>query len=535
MPNVDWKRAISIKGKTSFGTLPSLSLGFFNDTIDYRVSRDVSPTYYYKVANNGQITDYIPTNKLVLDGKNIIDIANTLEDNQFIDLILHNDNFIRFKKEGDRISIYAYYKNGSLFYVILSGLLLEKISTCYLFAFYSDESKCASVFPAFVMGSSPNSFTTRNNDEKDGYFVNNLCTKGSLHDMYNFFIGSLSDSTDPYEENPSDDDGGDGDHDNSSDNIDEPLLPSVSAVDTGFINIFTPNLSQLRSLASYMWSSAFYDNILKLWADPMDVILGLSLLPCAIPTDGQQEVKCGNVSTGILMNHASNQFLILDCGSMKLNEFWGAYLDYSPYTKINLFLPYIGIKTLNTDDVMNKNISVKYHIDIVSGSCVAYVIVDNCVMYQYNGNVITNLPVTGENFSRLIQTGISLGANAIGTIATGGLSAPLTGMAIAQGSQAMANTANNVISSKPQIEKSGSLTGTNGLLSVQYPYLIIERPRDCVPSKQNKYTGYPSFTTKKLKNVSGYTQMYKVFLNKITCTKEEIEEIERLLESGVIL
>ena len=51
--------------------------------------------------------------------------------------------------------------------------------------------------------------------------------------------------------------GGFGDHDNTSDPIDIPSSPSISAASTGFISLFNPSLAQLKELASYMWSDLF--------------------------------------------------------------------------------------------------------------------------------------------------------------------------------------------------------------------------------------------------------------------------------------
>ena len=97
----------------------------------------------------------------------------------------------------------------------------------------------------------------------------------------------------------------------------------------------------------------------------------------------------------------------------------------------------------------------------------------------------------------------------------------------------IASTAVN--SMKPNIEKSGSLSGTGGMLGIQTPYLILTRPRQAIPAGQNRFIGYPAFITEILGNISGYTEVDSIHLEGINATGEELSEIETILKSGVIL
>ena len=83
--------------------------------------------------------------------------------------------------------------------------------------------------------------------------------------------------SDPYSEGgESDTGGGTGNFDGTSVDIDFASLPTLSAVDTGFISLYNPTLAQLQSLANYMWSDLFdLDTFKKLFGDPMQAILGL--------------------------------------------------------------------------------------------------------------------------------------------------------------------------------------------------------------------------------------------------------------------
>ena len=353
-------------------------------------------------------------------------------------------------------------------------------------------------------------------------------TTASLFDWFNGCTSYVPGGSDPYSPGgEATTGGGTGSFDDTSVPVTIPSLPTISAVDTGFITLFNPTLTQLRALASYMWSASFdLTTLRKLFSDPMDCILGLSIVPVAVPDGGLSQVTVGNNATGIQMIKAGAQYVAVDCGSININEFWGAYLDYSPYTKVDLYLPYIGTHAINTDDVMNKSIHVLYHVDILSGACTAFVECDGTVLYEFIGQCSSSIPITGKDWTNVIN-GVLGVAGAIGSmVATGGASAPM-------GVPVLASSAVNAL--KPNVEKSGSMSGTGGMMAVQVPYLILTRPKQALPSGQNAMEGYPSYITRELATLSGYTEVSDIHLTGIPCTQQELDEIERLLGEGVYL
>lgn len=321
--------------------------------------------------------------------------------------------------------------------------------------------------------------------------------------------------------------GGTGTFSGTGDDVDIPSLPTLSATDTRFITIFNPSADELRNLANYMWGDLFdVSTWKKILADPMDAILGLSIVPVAVPDGGSASVTVGNISTGISMNKAGTQYVEVDCGTLNVEEYWGGYLDYDPFTKAEIYLPYIGIHPLSVDDIMGKSVHVVYHVDILSGACCAYVKCGGSVLYSFVGQCSCSIPITGNDWTNVINGTLTIAAS-IGTmVATGGASAPMAASAIA-------STAVN--SMKPNVEKSGSMGGMGGMLGIQTPYLILTRPRQALPKQQNKFSGYPSFITMSLGDCSGYTEIENVHLENIAATEQELSEIESLLKGGVIL
>lgn len=326
----------------------------------------------------------------------------------------------------------------------------------------------------------------------------------------------------------SEDGGGGGSFDRPSDDINIPDIPTVGSEQTGFVSLFAPMQSELQSLSSYLWSDAFsLDSFKKIIADPMDVIIGMAMLPFNISRNNSQVIKIGNISTDVSMSRASSQFTKIDCGSVTISEYWGAYLDYSPFTSVEIYLPYIGFRKLDTDEVMGKTISVVYNVDNLTGACCAMIKCGSSVLYSFAGECATQIPITGVDWSGLYSSVLQ----AVSTITSASEATKNIPQSVISGT---ASTISATMGMKPAVQRSGHLGGSVGRLGVQTPYVVITYPRQCLPLSQNKFTGYPSFTTLQLTEVVGYTEVEEIHLSVPTATLEEKREIERLLHEGVI-
>lgn len=376
---------------------------------------------------------------------------------------------------------------------------------------------------------------TTNTVGEDAYYIDiNVVIPSVAAYFGKVYDGTIDDfewdgaADDPYSpEGYSEQQGGTGTASWEGDEIGIPPLPTLSAVDTGFISLYNPTPAQVQALASYMWSSGFdIDTFRKIVADPMDCILGMAIFPLDPLSGTAKIIKVGNLSTPVTMPPVLSQWQEKDCGTLDVQEFWGSYLDYSPYTKISLYLPYIGIVPLDTDDVMNGPIRVVYHVDMLSGACVAYVLCHGTQLYTYNGQCSCNIPITSNDFTNTVNGVLGIAGNVGSLIASGGKSAAsdLTGV-----------VSNAVNAFKPNIQKSGALSGTGGLMGVQTPYLIMQRPKQSLARTHAATKGYPANISVVLGDITGYAEIDAIHLEGVPCTQAEAEEIEQLLKSGVYL
>lgn len=394
----------------------------------------------------------------------------------------------------------------------------------------------------------------------------------------------------PYEPvDPSGPSDGQGTFDDSSDTISDSNIPTLSSANTGFTRIYNPSLAQVQDLARYLWTDTtiidtIWNHIRQYFEDPMQAIIGFNLVPVPVPDGGTEEFKLMFFGTGVQMTVAASQFVDVDCGTLSVPEYYGSALDYTPYTKISAFLPFIGNVDLNPDEIMGRTLQVKYRVDICSGSCVAKILIDGNVLYQYSGHCAIPIPISAADFSSYVSAAVSVAKLAIGAAVGGAMGAaavggtealqatgnmqqtrivnternPATGRQITSSTQTIisqrpqsthqteasfggitpaniTNTVGEIMGSKPFFQHSGSFSGNTGYLGVRRPYLIIIRPRLCMPSDYQKMNGYPCMMTLKLGDCSGYTRVQQVQLTGMTATNPEQSEILQLLKMGVII
>lgn len=383
-------------------------------------------------------------------------------------------------------------------------------------------------------------------------------------------IKTLNNSEDPNNTNQDPNNkGGNGDGDTGDDPVTVPVLPDSDMTEAGSIRIYAPTKAEIASLFNYLHSANIGDSIYKLWQNPIQGIVSLHYLPYPLTLKSNTKVSIDFVGlpTGVTA-YAANQFQSINFGYCKVGNVKNNYLDYSPYTKIQIFLPGIGIRDINTDDVMNRYIRVKYNCDNVTGQFVAFILVGDTsteaemgVKYTFSGCVAAPFPISQNNWGNTYIAAATLAAGALaGGVATaGGYSAAMAGegaaagvagtqgvghamVANAGGSAAVAGAHINIGTAalqlaKPSITRAGTVSGTTSLFGVREPFLIIERPNQQDFRDFNKVKGYPCGKTFVLGDarLKGYTQVESVHLTGIPATVAEINEIETLLKGGVIL
>lgn len=328
--------------------------------------------------------------------------------------------------------------------------------------------------------------------------------------------------------------GGDGDYTDDSDPIDFPPVPTGGALASGAVNAYVVDPQTMNNIIEELWDTNIF-NPVQMWqksiADPIDAIVSFHAIPVLPQTDPPETIFIGNFNTHETADTVKNEFRVVDCGTVNINEYWGSALDYSPYTKVEIFLPFIGIKELTPEDTMKTTVHVKYYIDMLTGECVAFIKCGQSVLYHFTGDCKLQIPLTGQS-EDLYQNAASSAGNLVTSMAVG--SAVGGGVGMAAG--AIISNAANIASTKIKTNRSGSLGGAKSIMDDFVPYIIIHRPVQSLAKDYNKFKGYTSNITSVLGALTGYTEVEHIHLQGISdATEAEMKEIESLLKSGVLL
>lgn len=298
-----------------------------------------------------------------------------------------------------------------------------------------------------------------------------------------------------------------------------PNMPSYDVCHSDFIRIYNLTDAQFSDFGDFLWSSSFIDNILKNWASPFENIISVSCVPIANLNVIADTVQIGNVNTAVSANRLTNSRYDINMGTVNINKMFNGFQDFSPYQKIKIFLPYIGIRELNVDNFMGGSIQVIYRCEVFTGSCVAFIFAHkkgkNYIVDSYNGNIATQIPITGANFLSAYQASM----NGLATMASGNV----------------AGAFNSLLNVKPTYEKSGTMTGSSGRLGVKYPYLIFDTAQFVTPKNYRQLHGYMSETYQILGDCKGFTQVKYMDMKNISLTASEKDELKQILETGVYI
>ena len=319
------------------------------------------------------------------------------------------------------------------------------------------------------------------------------------------------------------------------DDINYPDLPTISGVSMGLVTLYKPTPQELVSFAHWLYNTPFDDTIIdilkKLNTDIFSYIIALNLLPISTTAIDSSTFKMGPVDSEITTSKVLTQYITTPEYTKSIDEYYGGFQDYSPTTKVMLYIPFVGFKELSVDDVMSGTIGIKFNIDLLTGDIVAFVRLygkyTKAVIYEYNGNCASQIPLNGRDYSNIVHSAIQ------GVVQS---TQSLLGGKVGTAADQAVNTITDIATSKPRVVRSGTITGNAGFLSTYTPYLLFVRPAASHPQNYEKYKGRPSNITATLGSLTGYTVIDSVITQGYNkASKSEIDAIDALLKGGIYL
>lgn len=336
-------------------------------------------------------------------------------------------------------------------------------------------------------------------------------------------------------------------------------------------NAYNPTNDELDAFYTWIWDRDTWTEKQELNNNPLEAVISLHALPIPESSAGYKwstgtdkyPLALGFLEaqdeggTTLTASKVIGRYKKFEFGYVDIPRTYGDFRDFD--REIYIFLPYIGFRQLRCDDVtaykgyISTRVYLDYNIDLLSGDFVAEITIDKNVadrklLYTFNGNMATVMPISATDKSRLQETraralgGVGTTALGLGSaIALTGIGAPVGAIVGALGAglagagtmmKALYDKANQNMAS---IQRSDALSGNIGALSPRTPYIIINSP---IPYDANymPYAGDTTNITIQLGQLSGYTRCKAVHVDTLgSATDSEKNEIESLLTSGVIL
>lgn len=422
--------------------------------------------------------------------------------------------------------------------------------------------------------------------------------------------------------------GGDGGYTKNDYPLGVPPTPSITVL-RGFsgtgdnvghgVHTYVLNETAEHFFTQKMWDDSFFSSITNNKYNPLQGILGYFYLPDYISrtTDTatndellitkadsvrvngypylETEISTGSAVVSELKTH----YYWKRFGELNINEYFGTFMDYAPYTKIQLYLPFIGIQEIPTNLCMGGKIELDYLINALDGNCVAYITTidrneNERTIISATGNCALQKPISGHVDMTAVNVISAIGQTVI-QVATTAMGMPLVGAAAnaavntatsalsqqgmkpidftnnvtyAQGMMAYNSAKQNladaqkyqtatmnaqkvglggaVLGGATQIagaalttpsstSLAGAVSGGMGIMNQLIPYVSIFRPVPCTPYNYNHLFGRPSNVTGNISDFHGFNIFGAVNVGVSKATSGENAEIKQLLMSGVIL
>lgn len=256
----------------------------------------------------------------------------------------------------------------------------------------------------------------------------------------------------------------------------EPVSPTS---ELAFVNVYNPTQKQLVDAANALFMNLSTGQI----TDTSKYIVAVHKVFVPVSTDeASQPIKFGIYNTQVNSKVVNQRLAHVSCGKVTVPELHHNALDYSPYTTVRIWLPFLGFFDLSIDELSNKEVELTYTIDLVNGKALAEISNDDGVIYRFVGTAYEREPYHTESLNNVSTVYIN-------------------------GAYNMADYT---------------------------PYLLIERPINLTPSN-NDLEGLPTYKEVTIGDMTGYVKCRKVFAKDMIATEAEKNEIETLLCGGVLV
>ena len=330
-----------------------------------------------------------------------------------------------------------------------------------------------------------------------------------------------------------DEDGEDGDLKDDVDKI-IPKEPDATSVTLSNTHYYRLSKEGLKDFFIDLWSLDFSDIIFNqvtgVYSNLVENVISLRWFPVPLqalgeigPTEG---IKLGYTTLETACTTLQSTSPIMTGGAFDIKPVYNSYMDYAPYTDMQVFLPFYGMLDLDTNLFMNHLLSVQYTVDIASGLITYYISRDDTIVQQVQAKCGIDIPIT---LSSMIDVASEISNNVVSK-SVSLASATAEGSPIGMVGSMLGNTSAPHMKYLSGISENGALYGNRKVT------LFIKHPQYNRPANYASTVGYPSYGKFKLSSLSGFTVVENPRLSMTDkMSLSEYEEIIEFLQGGIYI
>lgn len=323
-----------------------------------------------------------------------------------------------------------------------------------------------------------------------------------------------------------------------------------------FFTILSGGKTDIHRLADFLFSDdqSIWDDIKKglemYGSNPIDYIISLKAFPFNVNRVVNESSRY-DIWFGSYKKHFDTPFnevinmahKYIDAGSFFMYPIQYCYLDFEPYTTLSAYFPYHGWEQLDIKKYYQKNVNVRYYVDILSGQAVIVTVCDGKICDQFGPcEVGTELPLTGANFAQWAQGQVRLltqaASNIVGGISGGVTSGNVAGFAASSltslipASQALQEARQQGGPKNTMITK-GNFGSNLGNYLPGYVIFRFDIHEMLEPDLLQPLAGRPSYSSGVIRNFSGFISGKVVKMDTSGMSDSEANRIKQMIMNGI--
>ena len=244
-----------------------------------------------------------------------------------------------------------------------------------------------------------------------------------------------------------------------------------------------------------------------------------------------------NIKVGQIVSPATTSVSVT-FGEFNIPRLSNTFLDYSPYTKYELLLPFAPTPVTLPDWCVNKTVQAIFLYDIYTTSCQYVIECNGERICSVSGIFGIDRPISAQNVALKDASRLSAQVATASSVLGGVMSSASgnIGGIVSGAIGGVSALSQMIMSGKQNYMYTVGANGDSSSVGLCHAvHLKITRTLSAEDSNFTHVYGRPLCKYKKLSSVTGYTKCDNVNTTGLSCSENEKQLIKRLLETGIYI